>query len=59
MPHVGSNFRTLLALVVTCSSSIEICRNFYNQGKYINFFYNSGTNKGFGGVAWHKIHGCD
>ena len=35
MPHVGSNFRTLLALPVTCNLSIEICRKYYNQGKYI------------------------
>ena len=58
MPQVGSNFRILLALAVTCILSIEICRNYYNQGKYLKIIYNSGTNKGFGGLAWHKMHGC-
>ena len=40
--HVGTNFRTLLALAVTCTLSIEICRNYYNQGKYIKNIYTSG-----------------
>ena len=51
MPHVGSNFRTLLALAVTCILSIEICRNFYNQGKYIIFFIIVERTRGLG--VWH------